>query len=270
MNGLIDFFRRPKIAKRWKRFWYAQRLRRETKQYNQSHPVGLSHSPGRCLYASPVGKNGKPWLQKLIERFGHDRFDYLIFAYDDVALEEEIFQKCRIVREKGLRWYFLKKYVTPAVCAPYDYIFLWPDDIDVRGFDPVAFVETMRTNNLELAQPALTEDSFFSWDITRQSAKHKIGRYVDFVEIMVPVFTREAWARYWDMLESDGNHWGWGYDIFARAVCGYTNLGIIDCLPVQHVRPIGNESGGSRSAEDILNKYGTSRAARHVSYGPLQ
>jgi len=267
---MIDSIRRLRIPMRWELFWYVRRLRQETQRYNSAHSSAYPQGDGRFLYASPIGRSGKPWLRKLIERFGFDRFDYLIFAYDDVMLEEEIFQKCRIVREKGLRWYFLKEYITPEVCESYSHIFLWPDDIDVGDFDPCAFVEIMRTNNLELAQPALTEDSFFSWDITLRNEKYKVGRYVDFVEIMAPVFTQEAWKSYWRMVEPDGNYWGWGYDIFARAVCGYTNMGIIDLLPVRHVRPVGKESGGSRSLEEMMEKYGKSRSAKKVSYGPLR
>lgn len=271
LSGKIrDFIKRPKLVKRWKNFLYKRRLRRETYLFNITGAVSQWQWGGRSLYASPVDKDGKIWLKKIIERFGFDKFDYIIFAYDDVSFDEDIFRKCTIVREKGKHFYFLKKYITPSVCSRYDYIFLWCDDIDIVDFDPCAFLKIMQTNNLQLAQPALTPDSYFTWDITLQDETYKVGRYVDFVEIMLPVFTPQAWERFWCMMESDKNYRGWGYDLFARSVCRYINMGIIDCQPVKHVRPVGQRgSGAERDKKYIMNKYAAYRLAEKVSYGKL-
>ena len=268
-----DFIRRPKLDKRWKRFLYKRRLRKQTHIFNIVNAACKEQCKGRYLYASPVGKDGKPWLKKIIERFGFDQFDYIIFAYDNIPFDEEIFQRCRIVHEEGLRWYFLKKYITPSICSAYDYIFLWCDDIDIIDFDPYRFLEIMRTNNLQLAQPALTPDSYFTFDITLQHKKYAVGRYVDFVEIMVPIFTHEALESFWNMIEPKINKWGWGYDSLARSACGYTNMGVIDCQPVKHIRPIGQKHSNIEREMDreyIMNKYVVYQPAKKVSYGALR
>lgn len=263
--------RRPRLDKRWKNFFYKRRLRQETRLYNETC-LGLPQEhKGRSLYASPVGEKGKYLLGKIIERFGVEKFDYLIFAYDDVILDEDIFTPCRIIREKGLRWHFLKKYLTPEICNRYDYIFVWPDDIDIIDFNPCKFLKIVRENNLQLTQPALTHDSYFTWEITLRNEKYALGRYVDFVEIMVPVLTRQAWECFWNMIESDKNYWGWGYDFFARSVCGYKNMGIIDCMPVRHLRPVGEKSSDIEADKKyIMNKYREYDYAQKVIYATLR
>lgn len=262
--------KRPKLVKRWNRFLYKRRLQRETCLCNIKEAPEQQQKNSRFLYASPVDKDGKAWLKKIIERFGFDQFDYIIFVYDDVPFDEEIFRKCTIIREKGKHFYFLKKYITQEVCNQYDYIFLWCDDIDVSDFDPNVFIKIMQTNNLQIAQPALTLDSYFTWDITLQDKRYKVGRYVDFVEIMVPVFSPQAWGRFWNMIELDRNYRGWGYDLFARSFCRYTNMGIIDCQPVRHVRPVGQRcTDAKQDKEYITNKYAVYRIAEKISYGKL-
>jgi hypothetical protein len=268
---IADFVKRPKLLKRWNKFLYKRRMQEETRLYNLANTSYGQKPDGRYLYASPVGKDGKQWLKKIIERFGYEKFDYIIFAYDDVSFDEEIFQKCTILREKGLHYYFLKKHITPSVCSKYDYIFAWCDDIDVGYFNPEEFLKIMKNNNLQVAQPALTSDSYFTWVITLQDKTYRIGRYVDFVEVMVPVFTRESWVSYWNMVEPDRNYWGWGYDFFARSVCRYANMGIIDSQPVRHVRPVGERrgTGGEEDVGFIKDKYSGFKIAEKVSYGSL-
>ena len=114
-------------------FFYACRLRAVYFWHKHaSKPRFLSVS-GKSLYASAVNAQGKDFLRKIIEKFGHDSFDYLIFAYDETSFDEDVFKKCRVIREKGLKWYFAKKYLTPEFCVSYDYLFYWDDDIDVKG-----------------------------------------------------------------------------------------------------------------------------------------
>ncbi len=230
-------------------------------------------SKGKFLYASPVGKNGKENLAKVIEKFGHRDFDYLIFVYDDTLFDEEIFRPCNFVREKGLKWFFMKKYLTPEFCKKYSYFFIWDDDIDVEHFSYEEFIKIMKANRLELAQPAL-EGGNATHEITLKRKKG-IGRLVDFVEIMVPVFTQQAWIRWWYMMESDTNFWGFGYDDLARSFCGYKRMGIIDAQAIHHMNPPQYEIDRSKTmrrvleGKDFLKKYYFLKPTFRVSYAHL-
>jgi len=191
----------------------------------------------KYLYASPVGRKGKDFLMTIIDKFGTKDFDYLIFAYDETPFDEPIFKDCRFIREKGYHTYFFKKYLTPQYCMPYDYIFPWMDDIDIENFSVTNFIEIMKRNDLELAQPALSEKSMTSHDITKKH-NYRIGRFTKFVELMVQVFRSDAWLKYWAILDKNAksNPYGWGYDFVCKKVCGLKNLGIIDAECVTHTR----------------------------------
>jgi hypothetical protein len=201
----------------------------------------LSPCRGRCLFAAPIGKGEKSLFEKLLKQFGHQDFDYMVFAYDDTPFDEPIYEQCKIIREAGAKWYFAKTYLTPEFCSKYIYIFVWDGDIDVETFSYKNFMDIVKRNNLEMAQPALaaTRDSrnYHNHLVTLKDASYPIGRYTDFVEVMIPVFRQDAWVKFWNMIEDDYNCWGWGYDFLAKSLCGYKNMGIVDCEAVTHTRP---------------------------------
>ena len=269
LPGFIQW-RIESIKDRISFFLYRWRLRVVTLCHNLLCRTKKNNKKLKCLYASPVGHSGKPFLAKIIERFGHEDFDYLIFSYDETRFDEPIFHGCQIIREKGLRWYFMKKYVTPEFCQKYDYIFLWADDIDVSGFDQQRFLDIVRRNNLQMAQPALTRDSYYDVDVTLQDTRFKIGRYTDYVEQMIPVFTREAWVRYWNVMEDSYNFWGWAYPRLAKSVCRFANMGIIDSLPVRHTRPTRSKmTTAPIEADMVFKKYKRHPQAKKICYGSL-
>ena len=76
----------------------------------------------------------------------------------------------------------------------------------------------MRRNELSVAQPALVSKENSSLTITIKNPSYKIGRHTDFVEIMVPVFRRDAWKKWWEILEPEWNFWGWGYDKIFKSI----------------------------------------------------
>ncbi len=222
----------------------------------------------RLLYASPVGRDGKRYLSKIINRFGHEEFDYLIWVYDDTEFNEPVFSQCTFIREKGIICYFFKKYLTPEYCAPYDYIFTWVDDLDIDRFDYREFLDVMERNSLELAQPALSHHSLRSHMIT---VKHPypVGRSTDFVEVMAMVLTNAAWNRYWKMLEPDWNFWGWGYNHLLRSVCGINRLGIVDSQSVTHLKLGSRFTSAPAEKKKLFQQYEGHERSQFKTEGEL-
>lgn len=216
----------------------------------------------------PVGGAGKRWLAEIITRFGTAGFDYLILAYDDTRFDEPVFAPCEIVRCAGLKWQLVQRHLPPERVAPYAFVFVWDDDLDPRPFDPRAFLDVMARNGLELAQPALTRDSHFSHLLTLQSDA-PVGRFTDFVEIMAPVFRADAWARFWSLLDPERTHWGWGLDVFARSLCDFRRMGIVDCQPVRHTRPIDPGRDQLDELRRFRSRHPGARAARKLAYAEL-
>ena len=247
--------------------FYVLEVRFSTIWHNWRASPNPSSGTRKFLYVSAVGKEGEKILVKAINRFGHEDFDYLIFVYDGTPLCDEVFSKCRIVYEPGIKWQFLKKYLTPATCRDYEYIFIWDDDVDVEEFSYKNFVATMRRNNLDLAQPALLPGSFYSHELTVRNKQVKVGRYVDFVEVMAMVFRQEAWPKFHAMLAASDNPWGWGYDVLAKSVCRYANMGIVDAECVTHTRPVRSQyTSAPEDMRRLFRQFDGYRLAKKISY----
>jgi len=120
----------------------------------------------------------------------------------------------------------------------YDYVWMPDDDIAVdqesvnRMFDVAARAE------LDLFAPALNEGSFFAHYIAMRNSSF-FGRWVGFVEIMIPGFSRSALERLQPTLDLTETGWGWGLDSVWPKILDYKNVAIIDGVSVGHTRPVG-------------------------------
>ncbi len=119
----------------------------------------------------------------------------------------------------------------------YDYIWLPDDDIAAdkntinRMFDLCAELK------LELAQPALSHDSYYSHLITLKNSEFMV-RYTNFIEIMAPVFSREFLPPCADSFRE--NLSGFGLDLLWPTWLGGDNkAAIIDACVVRHTRVLG-------------------------------
>jgi len=173
----------------------------------------------RCRYTSAAGRQGKLFLEKIVNRADLPNIDFFVICYDDTAFDEEIFSGVQTVRDQGMKWELMKKYVTPEYCAEYDYVFIRHDDIDLLNLAFARFIAAMQRHSLECAQPALSPDSCAHVGLTRMRSG-STGRFTDYVENMVPVLTRHAWCSYWNALEDGKSRWGWQHSANSRSACG--------------------------------------------------
>jgi hypothetical protein len=129
----------------------------------------------------------------------------------------------------------------------YDYIAMPDDDIMASWRDWNALFAICRKHQLLLAQPALAPEGYITHPITAQDPRYTL-RFTSFVEVMTPIFSREA------LQACIGT--------FGRAVSGFgldniwpkllgeprDRIAVIDAVPVVHTRP----QGGSYSIEAAL------------------
>jgi hypothetical protein len=96
----------------------------------------------------------------------------------------------------------------------------------------------MRRFDLELAQPSLSLDSYFSWGITVQIPTTQL-RWTNFVETMVPCFKATLLVRCLPTLIRYISGWGldWVWPRLADAEA--RKVAIIDRIAVTHTRPFG-------------------------------
>jgi len=244
------------------RQWVKERDARRAAEKN------LQTSGKKYLYASPVGASGEAQLRKLLEKFDAEHFDFLIFVYDGHQFEGAPFDRCTFIHEKGVIYHFFKKYITPEVAAKYDVIFLGMEDIEIDDFSWQRFIEVMKRNQLDMAAPALSAQSITPHKIMYRQPT-ETGRLVDVIELFLTAFDARAWPRFWNLIERDFNHWGWGYVQLAQYACEF-KMGLVDCETISVVRPPNYRQESADGMKALFAKHRHTRRANFISYGLLE
>lgn len=115
--------------------------------------------------------------------------------------------------ENNGKWKNIFRYLdmNPDCLSRYDY-FWFPDPDLVMSIKQInKFLDFVEKLHFDLYQPSLTRDSFISYPFTRHRAD-MIYHKVDFVEIMCPLFKREALLK--NLWTFDLTSSGYGIDCF--------------------------------------------------------
>jgi hypothetical protein len=158
----------------------------------------------------------------------------------------------------------------------YDAFWFPDDDLETSGAVIDRMFAFFHAYRLCLAQPALTRDSYHTWDTLLQEPRCHI-RYSSFVEVMAPILSREALSVCRPTFTESRS--GWGLDWLWPTLCrraGLDRIAVIDATPVRHTRPVGGELYRNnpdldprRDARRLLRKYGIAevRAVAKYSFG---
>jgi predicted O-methyltransferase YrrM len=140
----------------------------------------------------------------------------------------------------GLKWDGLQKFFCKwQGWRDYDYICLPDDDLTTDMLTWNEFFSACARSGAELAQPALIAGSHFSHFITLQNRLFQ-SRWVNFVEIMVPCFSREFFAEVLRTLPFSHSGTGFGLDFLWPAMLDGQKILISDATPIMHTRPVGS------------------------------
>ncbi|KAK8619080.1 hypothetical protein V6N13_133047 [Hibiscus sabdariffa] len=223
----------------------------------------LTNKP-KYLVTFTVGYNQKDNIDAAVKKFS-ENFTIMLFHYDGVTTEWDKFEWSKraihVSVQKQTKWWYAKRFLHPDIVAPYEYIFMWDEDLGVENFDAEEYIKLVQRHGLEISQPGLdAKSATFSWAMTRKrentevhrDSKEKSGWCTDphlppcasFVEIMATVFSRDAWLCVWHMIQNDLVH-GWGLD-FALRKCvdpAHEKIGVVDAQWIVHkgVRTLGNQ-----------------------------
>ena len=172
---------------------------------------------------------------------GEDRtWDLAISSYaSDQAAdfpEAELFDFYKGGKWDGVFRFFQQR---PELLDRYDYVWLPDDDIETTCADVNRMFALCRDHGLELAQPALTRDSYFWHAVTLRCPLSRI-RYTNFVEVMVSVLTTDVLARALPFFEHTKSGWGVDY-LWCRLTSDpKRKCAILDEVTVRHTRPVGS------------------------------
>ncbi|AEE28233.1 hypothetical protein AtNW77_Chr1g0008121 [Arabidopsis thaliana] len=208
----------------------------------------------KYLVTFTVGFEQRNNINAAVKKFSED-FQILLFHYDGRTTEWDQFEWSKnaihISAKKQTKWWYAKRFLHPDVVSAYEYIFIWDEDLGVEHFNADRYVELVKKHGLEISQPGLEPNNGLTWEMTKRrgdrdvhkETKEKPGWCSDphlppcaaFVEIMAPVFSREAWRCVWHMIQNDLVH-GWGLD-FALRRCvepAHEKIGVVDSQWIIH------------------------------------
>ncbi|RYR42897.1 hypothetical protein Ahy_A08g039329 isoform A [Arachis hypogaea] len=147
-------------------------------------------------------------------------------------------------------WY-AKRFLHPDIVSAFEYIFIWDEDLGVEHFNPDEFINIIKKHGLEISQPGLEPNNGLTWEMTKRRGDSEVHMVTEekpgwcsdphlppcaaFVEIMAPVFSREAWRCVWHMIQNDLVH-GWGLDFSLRRCVepAHEKIGVVDSQWIVH------------------------------------
>ena len=162
-------------------------------------------------------------------------WDIIVSYYGDGVFERTF--EDGLVRQRKWKWSAIYDLIVETgIIEKYDRFFFPDDDIMTTWRDINALFDIVQDYELAVAQPALTRNSPHSYPMTLKTDK-LILRYTNFVELMMPCFSRDALRQCVGTFE--GAVTGWGLDWIWHKVLGEpkNKMAIIDAIAMQHTRP---------------------------------
>jgi len=141
--------------------------------------------------------------------------------------------------------------------SEFDWVVITDDDIDFPENFMDEFVFLSEHCNFKIAQPAHNFVSYANYSVTRRHW-NSIARITNFVEIG-PIFIlhRDVFSETMPFPEVG---MGWGIDIYWSLLAREREwrIGIIDALPIQHLKPVGKDYdclAAQKAANKLLERY---------------
>lgn len=164
-------------------------------------------------------------------------FDLHLLVYDDSyeSFRQDTRFVCRMSGYKmDMVYQYLRKY--PKFIDEYDYFLLLDDDIQISIDAVNELFKIMKDYDLKIGQPSLT-NSYYTYEHTLHNPMCML-RYTNFVEMMMPCFSRSALVA---VLETFAEHVRWRGIEYHWPLLVNTNMqdiAVIDSVQAVHTRPV--------------------------------
>ena len=171
---------------------------------------------------------------------GERSFDLALVYFGDQP-ERYAGQAEYFVARKGIKFALLHDLLTGQwadLASRYERIWLPDDDIAASTGQINHLFQLAENYRLQICQPAIGRG-----DVSFEALRAMTGyllRYSRFVEIMCPLFARQALAQV--LPTFNANVSAWGIDWLWASMYGPEELAVIDAVAVDHTRPL--QSGG--------------------------
>jgi hypothetical protein len=74
------------------------------------------------------------------------------------------------------KWWYAKRFLHPDIVDPYEYIFIWDEDLDVEHFDAEKYMELIKRHGLEISQPGLDPSQGLTWQMTKRLGNSEVHK----------------------------------------------------------------------------------------------
>ena len=229
------------------------------------------------MFFSGVGnedrkENVRNIIKALEEQNIRDQFDVTICCYiDGTTFDEKEFENCEIHYETGVMFYFMNQYLTPNVASKYEKIVISFDDIVLKTLNFQEMFDLMDRNKLDIASPALSNDSLYFHEYMVNKPNYEIGRLSEFAEFFLICFNSEAYCDFYQILEPSKTNWGWGYDMLIYPIFK-SRIGILDCQLIKHTHLSSNKNYEMRLTDKrkVLDRYSNYGMGRKLTIASLK
>jgi len=117
----------------------------------------------------------------------------------------------------------------------YDALIFVDGDLELL-FDPGEFFSFCLDQNFAIAQASLTEDSYYSFHITRHNPS-LLYRTTNYVETMAPLFSKRLLREVWPFFDKSISTWGLDILWSVMLPTGWT-AAIVDQFQMRHAKPV--------------------------------
>ncbi|NWG38597.1 MAG: DUF707 domain-containing protein [Hydrogenophilaceae bacterium] len=164
-------------------------------------------------------------------------WDLALSTYDNVSIDTDDFVDY-IHHYKGGKWDGIYAFFAnhPDLLESYEYFWLVDDDIQASASQVEELFSHVEKYQFEIAQPALTPDSYYAHRLTLQCPIFN-HRHTNFVELMMPVLSRAVLKQVLPYFRNTQS--GLGLDWLWNGFVSRPNetIAIIDRISMSHYRP---------------------------------
>lgn len=202
----------------------------------------------------PVGKDS---LHRQLLK-GDADFDLHLLIYDgsyNKFCNDSDFVACDAGYKMDMVCRYLHRH--PELFEKYEYFFLLDDDIVISTEDVNRLFSMMREYQLKIAQPSLVM-SYYTY---KHTAFHPfyILRYTNFVEMMMPCFSRDALKAVLPTFEQKIRWCGIEMHWPVLVGSNHKDMAIVDAVSAKHTRPVQSWNSLSQlQQENYLKKHNLS------------
>ncbi len=216
----------------------------------------MDNQINNCVIAA-VGRDSlhREWIKDK----SHKNFELHLIVYDDSKPKYEE-DTSFIYQARGRKLKLVYEYfrMHPEYIDRYDYFFIADDDISATAKQISDLFAIMDKYKLKIAQPTLT-DSYFTFRHTLQDKRYRL-RFTNFVEMMIPCFSRDALKKVLFTFNENPTGWGAEYHWNKLLGCSRNEMAVIDEIAMRHTRPLQSWTRENfKYLHDYIMKYGLSK-----------